>query len=62
MSRAKLAVSIELPGFSVYDTQGAAEAAIAALKEGKSDAICEQGQRCRISKNKDGVVNRDRRP
>lgn len=56
----KLAVSIELADFSVYYTQGAAEAAIAALKEGKSDVICEQGQLYKISKNKDGVVNRDR--
>ena len=56
----KLAVSIELSDFSVYYTQGAAEAAIAALKEGKSDVICEQGQLYKISKNKDGVVNRDR--
>lgn len=56
----KLAVSIELSDFSVYYTQGAAEAVIAALKEGKSDVICEQGQLYKISKNKDGVVNRDR--
>jgi len=56
----KLAVSIELADFSVYYTQGAAEAAIAALKEGKSDVICEQGQLYKISKNKGGVVNRER--
>lgn len=56
----KLAVSIELSDFSVYYTQGAGEAAIAALKEGKSDVICEQGQLYKISKNKDGVVNRER--
>lgn len=58
--KSKLAVSIELSDFSVYYTQGAAEAAIAALKEGKSDVICEQGQLYKISKNKDGVVNRER--
>ncbi len=56
----KFAVSIELSDFSVYYTQGAAEAAIAALKEGKSDVICEQGQLYKISKSKDGVVNRER--
>jgi len=56
----KLAVSIELSDFSVYYTQGAAEAAIAALKEGKSDVICEQGQLYKITKSKDGVVNRER--
>jgi site-specific DNA-methyltransferase (adenine-specific)/adenine-specific DNA-methyltransferase len=56
----KLAVSIELTDFSVYYTQGAGEAAIAALKEGKSDVICEQGQLYKINKSKDGVVNRER--
>jgi site-specific DNA-methyltransferase (adenine-specific)/adenine-specific DNA-methyltransferase len=56
----KLAVRIELSDFSVYYTQGAAEAAIAALKEGKSDVICEQGQLYKISKSKDGIVNRER--
>ena len=56
----KLAASIELTDFSVYYTQGAAEAAIAALKEGKSDVICEQGQLYKISKNKDGEVKKDR--
>jgi DNA modification methylase len=39
----KLAVRIELTDFSVYYTQGAAEAAIAAMKEGKSEVMCEQG-------------------
>lgn len=56
----KLAVSIELSDFSVYYTQRPAEAAIAALKEGKSDVICEQGQLYKISKSKDGIVNRER--
>ncbi len=48
----KLALTIELTDFSVYYTQGAAEAAIAALKDGKSDVICEQGQLYKISKSK----------
>ena len=56
----KLAVSIELSDFSVYYTQGAADAAIAALKEGKSEVICEQGQLYKIIKSKAGVVNRER--
>ena len=56
----KLAVSIELTDFSVYYTQGAAEAAIAAMKEGKSEVICEQGQLYKVSKSKDGVVTKDR--
>jgi hypothetical protein len=54
----KLAVSIELTDFSVYYTQGAAEAAIAAMKEGKSEVMCEQGQLYKVSKNKDGIVKK----
>jgi hypothetical protein len=56
----KLAVAIELTDFSVYYTQGAAEAAIAAMKEGKSDVMCEQGQLYKVSKNKDGIVKKER--
>ena len=40
----KFAIKIELTDFSVYYTQGAAEAAIASMKEGKSEVMCEQGQ------------------
>lgn len=56
----KLALCIELCDFSVYYTQGAKKDATAALKEGKSEVICEQGQLYKISKSKDGVVRRDR--
>lgn len=56
----KLAVKIELTDFSVYYTQGAAEAAIAAMKEGKSEVMCEQGQLYKVSKGKDGIVKKDR--
>jgi DNA modification methylase len=56
----KLSVSIELTDFSVYYTQGAADAAIAALREGKSEVICEQGQLYKIAKTKEGVINKDR--
>ena len=56
----KLAVSIELADFSVYYSQGAAEAAIAAMKEGKSEVICEQGQLYKVAKAKDGTVTKDR--
>ena len=56
----KLAVKIELTDFSVYYTQGAAEAAIAAMKEGKSEVMCEQGQLYKVSKNKDGIVTKER--
>ena len=56
----KFAVTIELTDFSVYYTQGAAEAAIAAMKEGKSEVMCEQGQLYKVSKSKDGIVNKAR--
>lgn len=55
----KLEVKIELTDFSVYYTQGAAEAAIAAMKEGKSDVLCEQGQLIKVSKDKAGAVTRE---
>ncbi|WP_248884337.1 DNA methyltransferase [Acidithiobacillus acidisediminis] len=56
----KFAVTIELTDFSVYYTQGAAEAAIAAMKEGKSEVMCEQGQLYKASKNKEGIVTKER--
>ena len=56
----KLAVKIELTDFSVYYTQGAAEAAIAAMREGKSEVMCEQGQLYKVSKNKDGIIKKER--
>ena len=56
----KLAVTIELTDFSVYYTQGAAEAAIFAMKEGKSEVMCEQGQLYKVSKGKEGVVTKER--
>ena len=55
-----LAITIELTDFSVYYTQGAAEAAIAAIKDGKSDVICEQGQLYKVNKNMDGIVSKVR--
>ena len=55
----KLTLSIELTDFSVYYSQGAAEAAIANMKEGKSEVVCEQGKLIKVSKNKDGVVTRE---
>jgi DNA modification methylase len=58
--RDKLAVTIKLTDFSVYYTQGAAEAAIAGMKEGKSEVMCEQGQLYKVSKAKDGVISKER--
>lgn len=54
----KFAVAIELTDFSVYYNQGAADAAIAAMKEGKSEVVCEQGQLYKVNKNKDGIVSK----
>jgi hypothetical protein len=58
----KYTLQIELTDFSVYYTQGAIggmDAAIANLKEGKSQVVCEQGQLIKINKDKQGVVTRD---
>jgi DNA modification methylase len=55
----KLTVQIELADFSVYYTQGAAEAALSAMKEGKSEVICDQGQLVKVSKGKDGTIKRE---
>ncbi|MGJ0427225.1 DNA methyltransferase [Methylocystis sp.] len=56
----KLAVKVELTDFSVYYTQGAAEAAIAAMKDGKSEVMCERGQLYKVAKSKDGVVTKEK--
>ena len=55
----KLSLQIELTDFSVYYTQGAAEAAAESLNNGKSEVVCEQGQLIKVSKDKDGVVTRE---
>jgi adenine-specific DNA-methyltransferase len=57
-AKEKLTITIELTDFSVYYSQGAAEAAIAAMKEGKSEVVCEAGQLIKISKDKDGIISR----
>ena len=38
------ALAIELTDFSVYYTQGAMDAVIAQLREGKSQVVCDAGQ------------------
>ena len=55
----RLAVAVELTDFSVYYTQGAVEAAIAAMKPGKSEVVCEGGQLLKVSKNKENAVTRE---
>ena len=56
----KLTLSIELTDFSVHYTQGAAEAAEAALKDGKSAVVCHDGQLYKLAKSKEGIVTRER--
>ncbi len=54
-----LTVAVELTDFSVYYSQGLAEAITADLKEGKSEVVCEQSKLIKVSKNKEGVITRD---
>jgi site-specific DNA-methyltransferase (adenine-specific)/adenine-specific DNA-methyltransferase len=56
----KLSVAIELTDFSVFYTQGQAEDLIKSLKEGKNGVVLDQGQLVKISKDKDGVVSKER--
>jgi adenine-specific DNA-methyltransferase len=56
----KLTVSVELTDFSVYYSQGLADAIAADLKEGKSEVVCEQGHLWKVSKDKEGVIRRDK--
>lgn len=55
----KFTLRIELTDFSVYYSQGAAEAAAASLKNGKSEVVCEQGKLIKVSKDKEGVIKRE---
>ena len=55
----KLTLQVELTDFSVYYNQGAAETAIAAMKEGKSDVVCDNGKLIKVTKDKFGVVTKE---
>lgn len=55
----KLALAVELSDFSVYYSQGIADAIAAELKEGKSEVVCEQGKLIKVSKDKHGILSRD---
>ena len=55
----KAALTIALVDFSVYYTQGAMEAVLANLREGKSQVVCEAGKLWKVTKAKDGNVKRD---
>lgn len=56
----KLTLAVELTDFSVYYSQGIAKAIEAELKEGKSEVVCEQGHLYKISKDKKGVVQKEK--
>ncbi len=55
----KLALAVELTDFSVFYSQGLADAIAAELKEGKSEVVCDAGALVKISKDKQGVITRD---
>jgi site-specific DNA-methyltransferase (adenine-specific)/adenine-specific DNA-methyltransferase len=55
----KLTVAVELTDFSVYYSQGLADAIAADLKEGKSEVVCEAGKLIKLSKDKNGIMTRD---
>jgi len=57
--RNPLALSVELTDFSVFYSQGLADAIAADLKEGKSEVVCEAGALIKISKDKQGIITRD---
>ena len=56
----KHTLQIALTNFSVYYTQGAMDAVVASLREGKSQVVCDGGQLYKVSKSKAGVVSRER--
>lgn len=58
-AKRKRSVQIELTDFSVYYSQKAAQNAVDAMKNGKPEVICEQGQLVKISKDKQGIVSRE---
>jgi len=56
----KLTITVELTDFSVYYSQGLANAIAADLKEGKSQVVCDQGHLWKVSKDKEGIITRDK--
>ena len=54
-----LTLAVELTDFSVYYSQGLADAIAADLKKGKSEVVCDTGALIKISKNKQGLITRD---
>ncbi|MES1240077.1 MAG: DNA methyltransferase [Acidobacteriota bacterium] len=58
-SRNRFALKIELTDFSVHYNQGQAEDLVKAIREGKNDVLCEQGQLVKVTKDRNGVVARE---
>ncbi len=54
-----LSLAVELTDFSVFYSQGLADAIAADLKEGKSEVVCEAGALIKISKDQQGVITRN---
>jgi DNA modification methylase len=54
----KKELSIELTDFSVYYSQGVADAIAAEMKTGKSEVVCDQGKLMKLTKDANGVVTR----
>ena len=54
-----LTLAMELTDFSVYYSQGLADAIATDLKKGKSEVVCDAGALIKISKNKQGLITRD---
>jgi site-specific DNA-methyltransferase (adenine-specific)/adenine-specific DNA-methyltransferase len=53
-----LSLAIELADFSVYYSQGIADAISAELKAGKSEVVCEAGKLIKLIKDKNGLIDR----
>ena len=58
-AKTPLALAVELTDFSVFYSQGLADAIAAELKEGKSEVVCDAGKVLKISKDKQGVITRE---
>lgn len=55
----RLKLAVELTDFSVFYSQGLADAIAAELKEGKSEVVCDAGALVKVTKDKQGLITRD---
>jgi site-specific DNA-methyltransferase (adenine-specific)/adenine-specific DNA-methyltransferase len=51
-------LAVELTDFSVFYSQGLADAIATELKEGKSEVVCDAGHLFKVSKDKQGLISR----